>query len=46
VVGQKPKRTSLTEISLLWALGVIFLVWIFIALRACGLTEILRRVFS
>jgi hypothetical protein len=46
VVGQKPKRNSLTEISLMWALGVILLVWIFIGLRACGVTEILRRVYS
>ena len=46
VVGQKPKRNNLTERSLLWALGVILLLWIFAALRACGVTEIIRRLYS
>ncbi len=27
----------------MWALGVILLVWIFIALRACGITEALEK---
>jgi uncharacterized MAPEG superfamily protein len=34
------------ERSLMWALGIILLLWIFIALRACGVAEIFRRVYS
>ena len=45
-MGQNLTRNSLTEISLMWALGVILLLWIFIALRACGVIEIFRRVYS
>ena len=41
--GQKPARDILSEMSLIWALGVILLLWIFVALRACGVTEIVRR---
>jgi hypothetical protein len=44
--GQKPARDILSEMSLIWALGVILLLWIFAALRACGVTEIVRRVIS
>jgi hypothetical protein len=46
VVGQKAKWNSLTEHSLLWALGVILLLWIFAALRACGISELLRKLYS
>ena len=44
--GKKPARNILSEMSLMWALGVILLLWIFVALRACGVTEIVRRVIS
>jgi len=43
---QKPMRNIVIESSLMWGLGVILLLWIFIALRACGVTEIFRRVYS
>jgi hypothetical protein len=39
-------RNIVIERSLMWALGVILLLWIFIALRACGVTAIFRRIFS
>ena len=44
--GQKPARSILNESLLMWALGLILLIWIFIALRACGVTEIFRRFYS
>jgi hypothetical protein len=39
-------RNIVIERSLMWALGVVLLLWIFAALRACGLTGIFRRVIS
>jgi hypothetical protein len=45
-MGQNLTRNSLTEHSLMWALGVMLLLWIFIVLRAYGVIEIFRRVYS
>jgi hypothetical protein len=39
-------RSRAIELSLLWALGVILLFWIFVLLRACGLFESVRRLYS
>jgi hypothetical protein len=44
--GKKPARNILSEMSLMWALGVILLLWIFVALRTCGVTEIFQRAIS
>jgi hypothetical protein len=39
-------RNIVIERSLMWGLGMILLLWIFVALRACGVAEIFRRIFS
>jgi hypothetical protein len=39
-------RNIVIERSLMWGLGMILLLWIFVALRACGVAEIFRTVFS
>ncbi len=36
----KTARSILNESLLMWALGLILLIWIFIALRACGVTQV------
>jgi hypothetical protein len=39
-------RNIVIEHSLVWALGMIFLLWMFVALRACGVFEVLKKVIS